>query len=414
MIEIPKGTADVLPGQIYKWHYAESKIRQLAKDFGFTEIRTPTFEHTELFSRGVGETTDIVNKEMYTFTDKGGRSMSLKPEGTAGVVRSYIENGLDNLPKPVKLYYITPVFRYEKPQKGRLREHHQFGVELLGSGGFAADAEVISLAKTLFTRLGINDLELNINNIGCNECRKTYTTALKAYFAAQIDQMCPVCKNRLDKNPLRILDCKETDCINVSQNSPVVTDYLCGECLSHHEGLKDMLNALEIPFKVNPRIVRGLDYYTGTVFEFISTAIGSQGTVCGGGRYNNLVNEIGGKSCPAAGFGMGIERLLMVMENAGADFGETPKGHVYFVSIGEKSLTACAQMVYKLRKKGVNADFDLMSRSVNAQMKYANKAGYNYVIVVGENELATDTAVLKNMLLRNEREIFLSEIENFF
>lgn len=414
MIVIPKGTKDVLPSDSFKWHYIEEQIRQLTKQFGFSEIRTPVFEHTELFLRGVGETTDIVNKEMYTFTDKGDRSLTLKPEGTAGVARSYIENGLDNSPQPTKMYYLTPVFRYEKPQSGRLREHHQFGVELYGSDNALADAEVISLVKTLFDRLGIVDVELNINNIGCSECRKNYCDALKAYFNQHIDKMCPTCLERLDKNPLRVLDCKVDDCKIIAKNAPKVLDYLCEKCAAHHNKLQQTLNALNIPYKINPMIVRGLDYYTGTVFEFVSTAIGSQGTVCGGGRYNNLVEEIGGKSVPAVGFGMGIERLIMVMEAANLSFGEKYVPQIYIAPLGAEQYTIAMQLVYKLRQKGVSADTDLIDRSLKAQMKYADKIGYNYVVVIGENEVLSDTAILKDMLNKNQREIHLSEIENYF
>lgn len=414
MIVIPKGTKDVLPTESYKWHFVEEQIRKLTKDFGFKEIRTPTFEHTELFSRGVGETTDIVNKEMYTFIDKGDRSMTLKPEGTAGVARSFVENGLDNLPQPTKMYYLTPVFRYEKPQSGRLREHHQFGVELYGADSAFADVEVISLVKTLFDRLGINGVELNINNIGCSNCRANYSNALVAYFTKYISDMCPTCKERLSKNPLRILDCKVDTCKEIAINAPKVLDYLCEKCEKHHATVKETLNALNIPFKVNPMIVRGLDYYTGTVFEFVSTDIGSQGTVCGGGRYNNLVSEIGGKSVPAVGFGMGLERLIMVMENQKLDLGSDIKREVYIAPLGEAQYKLAMNIVYKLRQINLRADTDLVERSLKAQMKYADKIGYKYVVVIGENEIANDRAILKDMLDKNQREIILSKIENYF
>jgi histidyl-tRNA synthetase len=410
MISLPKGTKDVLPQESYKWHFVEEQIRLLAKDFGFKEIRTPTFEYTELFSRGVGETTDIVNKEMYTFTDKGDRSMTLKPEGTAGVARSFIENGLDNLPQPTKMFYLTPVFRYEKPQSGRLREHHQFGVELYGSDSPFSDVEVISLVKTLFDRLSINSIELNINNIGCLECRKNYAQALSDYFAKYISDMCPACKERLEKNPLRILDCKADICKKIGENAPIVLDYLCDKCSSHHAQVQESLMTLNIPYKVNPRIVRGLDYYTGTVFEFISTDIGSQGTVCGGGRYNNLVSDIGGKSVPAVGFGMGLERLIMVMESRGLFLGKDQSPQVYIAPLGDAQYNLAMNIVYKLRQKGISADTDLVIRSLKAQMKYADKIGYKYVVVIGENEIATNTAILKDMLNKNQRKIVLSEI----
>ncbi len=414
MISLPKGTKDVLPQESYKWHYVEEQIRKLAKDFGFQEIRTPTFEHTELFSRGVGETTDIVNKEMYTFIDKGGRSMTLKPEGTAGVARSFIENGLGNTPQPTKMYYLTPVFRYEKPQSGRLREHHQFGIEIFGSDSPYADVEVMSLVKTLFDRLGIDSIELNINNIGCAKCRKNYTKALCDYFAKHINAMCQTCKERLEKKPLRLLDCKVDNCKKIAQDVPVVLDYICDDCSAHHAKVKELLTALEIPYKVNPMIVRGLDYYTGTVFEFISTDIGSQGTVCGGGRYNNLVSEIGGKSMPAVGFGMGIERLIMVMESRSLYLGEVDKPSVYIAPLGDAQYKLAMNIVYRLRQKGISADTDIVVRSLKAQMKYADKIGYKYVVVIGENEAATNTAILKNMLNKDQREIILSELEKYF
>ena len=293
MINIPKGTKDVVPSESYKWHFIEDKARQIAKEFCMREIRTPVFEHTELFLRGVGDTTDIVNKEMYTFNDKGGRSITLKPEGTAGVARAFIENGLGENPQPTKMYYITPVFRYERPQAGRLREHHQFGVEIYGSASPQADAEVILIARAMLNKVGIKDdmLSLNINSIGCPKCRADYNRALKEYFSARIDGMCSTCRERLDKNPLRILDCKEEGCRKIAADAPVILDYLCDDCKNHHEQLCSALEAAGVKYTINPHIVRGLDYYTRTVFEFISTAIGAQGTVCGGGRYDGLVQE---------------------------------------------------------------------------------------------------------------------------
>ncbi|MDE5618282.1 MAG: histidine--tRNA ligase, partial [Clostridia bacterium] len=303
MINIPKGTKDVLPSQSYKWHYIEGVLRQVAHDFCVSEVRTPTFEHTELFARGVGDTTDIVNKEMYTFEDKGGRSMTLKPEGTAGIARLYIENSLSAMPQPLKMYYITPVFRYERPQAGRLREHHQFGIEVYGAAGPQADVEVISIAKAVFDRLGIGKLVLNINSIGCPECRKKYNKALYDYLSSRVGKMCDTCKERLDKNPLRILDCKEEKCKAITADAPVILDYLCDDCKNHHIKVCEGLEEICINYIVNPRIVRGLDYYTRTVFEFISDNIGAQGAVCAGGRYDNLVSQVGGKPTPAVGFG---------------------------------------------------------------------------------------------------------------
>ncbi len=402
MINIPKGTKDVLPNESYKWHYVENIVRDITEKYGFLEIRTPTFEHTELFLRGVGETTDIVNKEMYTFEDKGKRSITLKPEGTAGVARSFVENGLSEMPQPMKMYYITPVFRYERPQAGRLREHHQFGVELYGSDSPYADAEVISIAKALFDSVGITNLELNINSIGCPICRAEYNKALKEYLNDQIENLCPTCKERLDKNPLRILDCKEERCKHITLNAPKVLDYLCDDCKTHHEKVQEILSSIGIEFKVNPNIVRGLDYYTKTVFEFVSMSIGAQGTVCGGGRYNNLVKEVGGKPTPAVGFGMGIERLIMVLESLGLSVGEMEVPTVYVAPLSQNEMMYSYDIVNKLRAKGVSADTDIMGRSLKAQMKYAGKKGYKFVVVLGESEIQEGIAKLKIMATGEE------------
>ncbi len=397
MINIPKGTKDVLPQESYKWHYVENTARKVTEDFGFREIRTPTFEHTELFLRGVGDTTDIVNKEMYTFADKGGRSISLKPEGTAGVARCFVENALINAPQPSKMYYITPVFRYEKPQAGRLREHHQFGIELYGSGSPYADAEVISLAKEFFDRLGLTELTLNINSIGCPNCRKAYSAALKEHFYKRADKLCDTCKERLEKNPLRVLDCKNPECKEVAQDAPEVLDFLCDECRAHHDKLCSILVNLGIKFEINPKIVRGLDYYTRTVFEFVSNSIGSQGTVCGGGRYNGLVEEIGGTDVPAVGFGLGLERLIMVMENASLSFGKEPVAKLYVAPMNEKYCDKAMKFATELRRKGISCLTDIIGKSLKAQMKYADKIGAENAVVVGEDETIKDEYVIKNL-----------------
>ncbi len=414
MINIPKGTKDVLPQNSYKWHYIENMARKITKEFGFKEIRTPIFESTELFLRGVGDTTDIVNKEMYTFTDKGNRSMTLKPEGTAGVARSFVENSLSNNPQPTKMYYITPVFRYEKPQNGRLREHHQFGVEMFGSSKASADVEVISLVHNFFQKLGIKGVDLFINNIGCPTCRKEYSKALREYFADHKEELCPTCLERLEKNPLRILDCKVEKCKNIVKNSPSVLDYLCEDCRNHHNEVCETLDYLGIKYQVNPMIVRGLDYYTKTVFEFVSNSIGSQGTVCGGGRYNNLVEEIGGKSTPGVGFGMGIERLIMVMENDNLYLGEDEKPTVYIAPLGDEQYKECQKLVFQLRENGISAETDLMNRSLKAQMKYADKIGAKFTVVIGENEMATRQIIIKNMLTKETKELIIEALVNFF
>lgn len=407
---IPKGTKDVAPAESYKWHYVEDKIRETAREYGLLEIRTPVFEHTELFLRGVGETTDIVNKEMYTFLDKGGRSITLKPEGTAGAARSFVENGLGELPQPTKMFYLTPVFRYEKPQAGRLREHHQFGIEIFGSEGAFADAEVISVAGSLFRKLGITELELQINSIGCPECRKEYNRVLTEYLSARIDGMCDLCRDRLKKNPLRILDCKEERCAQINKDAPSVLDTLCGGCREHFERVKEILDSLGVKYKVNPRLVRGLDYYTRTVFEFISTNIGAQGTVCGGGRYDRLVEEVGGKPTPGAGFGMGLERLILVLENLGLSTGmpEIPK--IYIAPASPDEAIEAYKITAALRKAGITADTDLMGRSLKAQMKYAGKQGYPFAAVIGGEELLSGKMRLRDMLGGGEKEVELSNL----
>ena len=411
MINIPKGTKDMLPGEAYKWHYVEDVARRTAQSFGFKEIRTPTFEHTELFLRGVGETTDIVNKEMYTFTDKGGRSMTLRPEGTAGVARSYIENGLVQNGLPLKTYYISSIFRYEKPQNGRLREHHQFGVEMYGSDIPKADVEVISLANTFLRNVGLTQLALNINSIGCKECRAKYNQALKEYIGANLEGMCATCKSRFEKNPLRILDCKEERCRAITANAPKILDYLCDDCKDHFDGVQKGLKALDIEFTVNSGIVRGLDYYTRTVFEFVSTDIGAQGTVCGGGRYNHLVEEVGGKPTPAAGFGLGLERLLLVLENTN-NLKAVDKGiDVYVAPLGDRAWDESQAICQQLRQAGLSAETDLMGRSLKAQMKYADKINARYVAIIGDDELDQGVATVKNMQEGTSNQISLEELK---
>ncbi len=413
MINIPKGTKDMLPAEAYKWHFVENIARKTAGNFGFKEIRTPIFEHTELFLRGVGETTDIVNKEMYTFIDKGNRSITLRPEGTAGVARSFIENGLSQNGLPLKVYYIAPVFRYEKPQNGRLREHHQFGVEMFGSETPKADAEVISLAYSFLKNVGLSALSLNINSIGCKTCRAEYNKALKEYIGANLDGMCETCKSRFEKNPLRILDCKEEKCKRITAGAPRIIDYLCDDCKAHFEGVQEELTALDIPFNVNPGIVRGLDYYTRTVFEFISNDIGAQGTVCGGGRYNHLVEEVGGHPTPAAGFGLGLERLLLVLENTGKLNAVEPKTDVYIAPLGENASKKALSITNGLRTAGLSAETDLMNRSLKAQMKYADKIGAKYVVVVGDDELTAGEVTVKNMADGSGEKVQIDKIAEY-
>ena len=401
----------MLPSEAYKWHYVEETARKTAHSFGFKEIRTPVFEHTELFLRGVGETTDIVNKEMYTFEDKGGRSITLRPEGTAGVARSFIENGLAQNGLPLKTYYIASVFRYEKPQNGRLREHHQFGTEMFGSELPKADVEVISLAYTFLKNAGLKDIALNINSIGCKTCRAEFNKALKEYIGANLENMCATCKSRFDKNPLRILDCKEERCKVITAQAPRIIDYLCDDCKAHFEEVQKGLTALDIPFAVNPGIVRGLDYYTRTVFEFISTDIGAQGTVCGGGRYNHLIEEVGGKPTPAVGFGLGLERLLLVLENTG-NMKAVEKGiDVYVAPLGDRAQGVSQSICQALRASGLSAETDLMGRSLKAQMKYADKIGAHYVAILGDDELDNQIATVKNMVEGQSKQVSIDDLK---
>lgn len=409
-----KGTKDVLPKDVHKNQYIEATALDIASKFGYKEIRTPVFEHTELFQRGVGDTTDVVQKEMYTFDDKGGRSITLRPEGTAGAVRSYLENGLCNEALPQKVCYLISCYRYEKPQAGRLREFHQFGVECFGSASPLADAEIIALAKSLFDTLGVKDLSLEINSIGCPTCRAEYHKALKEYFSSRKNELCDTCKSRLDRNPMRILDCKSPICHEIAEGAPVVIDYLCDECKEHFENVQKYLKAQNIEYTINPQIVRGLDYYTKTVFEFVSNSIGAQGTVCGGGRYDGLVEELGGQHTPSLGFAMGIERLMLLMEAQGCEFPEAEKPDLFIVALGEKATLKAVEIAKDMREEGFSALLDLNQRSVRAQMKYADKLGAKFNVVIGDNEVEAKTAKLKNMQTGEETEINLDTFVNGF
>lgn len=405
----PRGTMDVLPADSYKWQHMEQTALSVARDFGFREMRTPVFEHTELFQRSVGETTDVVQKEMYTFTDKGDRSVTLRPEGTAGMARAMLEHSLNNEALPAKVAYVTSCYRYEKPQAGRLREFHQFGVESFGAAAPQADAEIISLAHTILETLGVTGVSLHINSIGCPSCRARYHEALKTYFEGHKADLCGTCQERLERNPMRILDCKSPVCSRIAQEAPVMLDYLCEDCAAHFEEVKACLNAAEIPFSIDTRIVRGLDYYTRTVFEFISDALGSQSTVCGGGRYDGLTQELGGPALPSLGFGMGLERLLMILEAKGASMPAPPRPELYLAPMGTAAVRECFAIASRLREGGVSVEFDVAGRGLKAQMKYADKLGARYVIVVGDNELAEKQGKLKDMESGTEEPIALDD-----
>lgn len=412
-IKAPRGTHDILPDEVGRWHWAEERMREVCARFGYREIRTPAFEHTELFERGVGDTTDVVQKEMYTFEDKGGRSITLRPEGTSSVVRSFIEGSLYAGPQPTKLYYITPCFRYEKPQAGRLRQFHQFGVEVFGADSAAIDAEVISLALAVFRQMRVSGITLNINSIGCKTCRTAYNAKLREFFKPHLDELCETCRQRYEKNPLRIMDCKNEGCKKIYNNAPVLLDNICPECGAHFEQLKDYLTDMGIPFQIDGTIVRGLDYYTRTVFEIVSDNIGAQGTVCGGGRYNGLVEELGGPAVSAVGFGMGMERLLMLMESCGVQPEQGEPLTLFAGSIGERADRYVQQLVYQLREQGIRADRDYLARSVKAQMKYADKLGAKFTVIIGEDEINTGRAKLKNMQSGEAQEVALDGLGEY-
>ena len=414
-IKAIKGTKDTLPSESYKLQYIEQAAIDTAKAFGFHEMRTPVFEYTELFDRSVGETTDVVQKEMYTFNDKGDRSITLRPEGTAGAVRAFLEHGLFNEPLPQKVCYLTSCYRYEKPQAGRLREFHQFGIECFGAASPVADAEIIALANNYFNFIGIEKLAVEINSIGCPECRKKYSQALKDYFAEKQGELCETCLSRLERNPMRILDCKSPVCSDIAKDAPVVLDYICDDCREHFEKLKSYLDALNIEYIVNPQIVRGLDYYTRTVFEFVSVDEKTKGLVLGGGgRYDGLIEELGGASMPACGFAMGLERLLIAMEESSIPFPEAPKCNLSIVTAGESALLKALEISSDLRASGYSVNIDTVGRSIKAQMKYANKINSEFTVVIGDNELESGKLVLKCMADGVQTDIELDSFADAF
>ena len=418
----PKGTKDIMMDQVYKWHYVEKKWKEICARYGFKEIRTPIFEHTELFQRGVGDTTDIVQKEMYTFPDRkgrsltlrledhGGRPITLKPEGTSPAVRAFIEHKQYAEVQPIKLYYDIPCFRYEKPQSGRLRQFHQFGVETFGTTNMVADAEIIAIGYDFLTSMGVTDLTLEINSVGCPECRAKHRKALKDFLAPKYDQLCDTCKSRYEKNPMRILDCKSPIDQELVQGAPMMVDFLCDDCKNAFEDLQKNLDALEIPYVINPKIVRGLDYYTKTAFEFVTNSLGAQGTVCGGGRYDNLVEEVGGPPIPGVGFGLGKERLLMLMEANGVEIPKPSDCDVFIATMGEAAKLYGQKLLFNLRRNGIKCQIDDLQRNFKGQFKYADRLGAKYAVVIGDNELETGVATLKDMEKGEQSEVKFDDL----
>ncbi len=405
----PRGTKDMLPADAHKWHYIEDAFQALCSRYGFKEMRTPVFEHTELFTRGVGDTTDIVQKEMYTWT-QADRSLTLRPEGTSPVVRAFVEHKLYAEPQPSKFYYDISCFRYEKPQSGRLREFHQFGAEVFGTNNMMADSEVIALAYDFINELGISDVELQINSIGCPVCRENYRKVLRAFLEPMYEQLCETCKDRYDRNPMRILDCKSPADQELVKGAPVMLDYLCDECDIAFTSLKANLDAMEIEYVVNPGIVRGLDYYTKTAFEFVTNSIGAQGTVCGGGRYDHLSEELGGPPIPGVGFGMGKERLLLLMDANGIEIPQ-PQGPDAFIAVmGESAKAFGLKLMGSLRKEGLNVEMDCMARNLKGQFKYADRLNVKNTIIIGEDELKNGVVAIRNMEESEQRLVPFADI----
>ncbi|MBO4236126.1 MAG: histidine--tRNA ligase [Firmicutes bacterium] len=405
LIKTVKGTKDIMPNQVYRWHYVEKLFRNIAERYGYKEIRTPLFEYTELFSRGVGDTTDIVQKEMYTFNDNKGRSLSLKPEGTASAVRAFLENKIYAEPQPTKLYYETSCYRYEEPQSGRQREFHQFGVEIFGAESMLADAEIISLADEFLKECGIEELKLRINSVGCPSCREKYKSALRDYFRPHLSKLCDTCKVRFERNPMRIIDCKSPQDKELALGAPSILNYLCDDCKASFDELKENLDTLGIEYEIDPTIVRGLDYYTKTAFEFVTEKIGAQGTVCGGGRYDNLMYEIGEQDVPGVGFGLGIERLLLLMENCGVEIPEPDGMDALIVVLGEEARTIGLKLTNELRQKGLKVEMDLMERNIKGQMKHADRLGVRYAVVIGDDEILNGEAQVRDMRISEQKSV---------
>ncbi|NLZ93439.1 MAG: histidine--tRNA ligase [Firmicutes bacterium] len=409
LTKAPRGTRDLLPKEIVQWHYFEEKVREVCRLFGYQEIRTPIFEHTELFLRGVGEVTDIVSKEMYTFTDRGKRSLTLRPEGTASVARAYLENKLHGEAQPIKLYYVGPMFRYDRPQAGRYRQFHQFGVEVFGAQAAELDAEVITLSLFFFRALGLSEFTLHINSVGCPKCRQAYRQQLQAALEDKVGELCTDCAERYEKNPLRILDCKQLQCQELTQDVPSMLDMLCDECAEHFAQVRQTLDALGENYVVNPRLVRGLDYYTKTAFEIISPVLGAQGSICGGGRYDYLLNTIGGPQIPGIGFAVGIERVLLALEAAGVQVGEHTEPDV-FVATAKVDAKESLKLTMDLRQAGLAAEQDYLGRSLKAQLKYADKKGIKHVVILGEEEMQKGQATVRDMQTGSQETVEVSKL----
>jgi histidyl-tRNA synthetase len=409
----PKGTNDIMLDQIEKWQYLEGVIREICSDYGYTEIRTPIFEHTELFHRGVGDTTDVVEKEMYTFEDKGKRSISLRPEGTASTVRAFVEHKLYGEPQPVKVFYQGPMFRYANVQAGRYRQFHQFGVEVFGSNDPATDAEVISMAMDLYNRVGLKNLELHINSVGCPTCRADHSQALHDYLNPRLEKLCKLCQSRFERNPMRILDCKAEVCQQESLEAPTTTKCLCPDCAEHFNKVKAYLDSVGVEYIVDERLVRGLDYYTHTAFEIMASDIGAQSSIGGGGRYNGLIEQVGGPSTPGIGYALGIERILNTMERQGVEIPTKNKIDVFIATLGDEAKAKAFVIVNNLRKQGISTELDSLGRSLKAQMKYANRLNAKYTLILGEDELNKGVAVVRNMADGSQEEVKLESIADF-
>ena len=412
LTQAPRGTKDILPDGVERWRYVEEKIRELCERFGYREIRTPLFEHTELFQRGIGDTTDVVEKEMYTFTDRGGRSITLRPENTASAVRAYLEHKLYAEDALTKLFYIGSMFRFDRPQKGRFREFHQFGVEALGEASPAVDAEIILLAVRFLESLGLKELSLSINSVGDPACRPVYRQKLKDFFKEKLDGLCDDCRSRYDRNPMRILDCKNERCQSLSVGAPEITDCLCDECAEHFEKVKSYLTAAGVPFTCDPRLVRGLDYYTKTAFEIKYEPLGAQSAVAGGGRYDGLVEEIGGAPTPAVGFAVGLERVMLAMEMQNL-FPEMEEGaDAFVVAMGDEAKDEAFCLLAELRDAGLSARMDYAGRSMKSQMKQADKANARYALILGEDELAKGVVTLRDMESSGQEQVAREDIVN--